>query len=150
MLQGAVGSFIHLDSTPGCKQPMQLALHCDEDGERFRSESRLLLYAHTDEIDSGAASLCIWDENDNTQSEDPSIRLSCYNRLRERLARTEAALLIDLREAAQIVYEAVWADLTPADPSRTYQSAVQALLNELCRRASIARLPGATRGTQTL
>ena len=149
VLQAALGPFSHHDSTPGCKQPMQLALHSDENGKRFRSVSRLPLYAHTDEIDSRAASLCIWDENDNTQSEYTSIRLSCYNWLCERLARTEAALLIDLREAAQIVYEAVWADPSPADPSRTYQSAAQALLNELCRRASIARLPGATRGTQT-
>jgi len=50
----------------------------------------------------------------------------------------EAALLIDLREAAQIVYEAVWADPSPADRRRTYQSAAQALLNELCQRAGIA------------
>src|SRR5438270_302340 len=59
------------------------------------------------------------------------------------LQRTEAALLIDLREAAQIVYEAVWADPAPADPTRTYQSAAQALLNELCQRAGIMQPPGA-------
>ena len=69
--------------------------------------------------------------------------LSCYDRLREKLARTEAALFIDLREAAQIVYQAVWADPSPTDPSRTYHSAAQALLNELCQRAGIVRLPGA-------
>src|SRR5438309_2437877 len=46
LLQGA--SFIHIDSTPGCKQPMQLALHCDEG---FLLESKMLLCAHTDEID---------------------------------------------------------------------------------------------------
>src|SRR5438132_12317279 len=45
VLQGALGSFIHLDSTPACKPPMQLALHCDDDGERFLSESKMLLYA---------------------------------------------------------------------------------------------------------
>jgi hypothetical protein len=67
----------------------------------------------------------------------------CYDGLREKLARTEAALLIDLHEAAQIVYQAVWADPSPTDPSRTYHSAAQALLNELCQRAGIMRLPGA-------
>ena len=143
VLQGALGSFIHLESTSGCKQPMQLALHCAEDGERFLLESKMLLCAHTDEIDAGHTSPCILDENHNTQSEHASICLSCYDRLREKLARTEAALFIDLREAAQIVYQAVWADPSPTDPSRTYHSAAQALLNELCQRAGIVRLPRA-------
>jgi hypothetical protein len=138
VLDGAHGSFINLDSTPRCKQPMQLALHCDEDGERFRLESRLLLCAHAEEIDAGHTSRCILGENHNTQSERASICVSCYSRLHEKLARMEAALLIDLREAAQIVYEGVWADPSPADPSRAYQSAAQALLNELCQRAGIA------------
>src|SRR5207249_12025176 len=127
-------------STPGCKRPI---LHCDEDGEHFLLESKMLLYAHTEEINAGPTSPCILDENHNAQSEYASICLSCYNRLCEKLARTETALLIDLREAAQIVYRAVWADPSPADPSRTYRSAAHALLNELCQRAGIMRLPGA-------
>ncbi len=143
VLQGVLGSFIHLGSTPACKPPMQLALPCDDDGERFLLESKILLCAHIDEIDAGPTSPCILEENHNPQSEYASICLSCYNGLREKLARTEAALFIDLREAAQIVYEAVWADPSPADPSRTYQSAAQALLNELCQRAGIVPLPGA-------
>ena len=122
---------------------MQLALHRDEDEERFLLESKLLLCAHTDETDPGPTSLCILDENHNPRSEYASICLTCYDRLREKLARTEAALLIDLREAAQIVYEAVWADPSSTEPSRTYQSAAQALLNELCQRAGIVPLPGA-------
>src|SRR5207248_943486 len=132
-----------LDSTPACKPPRQLALHCDDDGERFLLESKMLLYARTPEINADPTSPCILHENHNTRSEYASICLSCYSRLRERLARTEAALLIDLREAAQIVYEAVWADPAPADPTRTYQSAAQALLNELCQRAGIMQPPGA-------
>jgi len=117
---------------------MQLALHCAEDGERFLLESKILLCAHIDEINAGPTSRCILDENHNPQSEYASICLSCYSVLREKLARTETALLIDLREAAQIVYEAVWADPSPTDPSRTYHSAAQALLNELWQRAGIA------------
>jgi len=62
---------------------MRLALHCDEDGERFLLESKMLLCAHTDEIDAGHTSACILDENHNTQSEHASICLSCYDRLRE-------------------------------------------------------------------
>ena len=79
MLQGALGSFIHLDSTPPYKPPMQIALHCDDDGERFLLESKMLLCTHTDEIDFGPTSLCILDENHNTQSEYASICLSCYD-----------------------------------------------------------------------
>jgi len=138
VLQSTLGSFIHLDSTPECKPPMRLALHSDEDGERFLWESKMLLYAHTEEINAGPTSPCILDENHNPQSECASICLSCYDGLREKLARTEAALLIDLHEAAQIVYRAVWADPSPTDPSRTYHSAAQALLNELWQRAGIA------------
>src|SRR5438874_9294727 len=107
---------------------MQLALHCDDDGERFLLESKMLLYARTPEINADPTSPCILHENHNPQSECASICLSCYSRLRERLASTEAALAIDLCEAAQIVYEAVWADPSPADASRTYQSAAQAVL----------------------
>ena len=47
----------------------------------------------------------------------------------------EAALHIDLKEAAQIVYEAVWSN--PSDPSKTYQNAAQALLTELRERSGI-------------
>jgi len=49
----------------------------------------------------------------------------------------EAALHIDLKEAAQVVYEAVWSD--PSDPSKTYQNAAQALLTELRKRSGITR-----------
>jgi hypothetical protein len=126
------------------RPPIQLALHCDEDRSRFRRwESRLLLCAHTEEINAGVTSLCILDENHNAQSEYASICLSCYERLREKLARTEAALFIDLGEAAQIVYRAVWADPSPSEPSRAYQSAARALLNELCHRAGTVRPPAA-------
>src|SRR5436190_10386879 len=77
VLDGAHGSFINLDSTPGCKRPMQMVLQCDEDGERFRLESRLLLCAHAGEIDAGHTSPRILGENHNTQSEHASICVSC-------------------------------------------------------------------------
>jgi len=51
----------------------------------------------------------------------------------------EAALHIDLKEAARIVYDAVWSD--PSDPRKTYQNAAQALLTELCERSGITRFP---------
>jgi len=141
-LQGVVNSFLNFDPAPACVPPMQLALHCDKEGERFLLESKLLICAQPAEIDAGDTSLCILDENHDTPKT-PSICLNCYKQLREKLNRAETALLIDLGEATRIVYQAVWADPSPADPSRTYQNAAQALLNELCRLAGIVRLPDA-------
>lgn len=60
----------------------------------------------------------------------------CYERLQERVETLEASLRIDLNDAVQIVYEAVWAD--SSDPSKTYQNAASALLTELRKRAGIS------------
>src|ERR1043166_6430194 len=46
-----------------------------------------------------------------------SICQSCYDRLQERVDVFEAALHMDITEAAQVIYDAVWAD--PSDPSKT-------------------------------
>jgi hypothetical protein len=59
----------------------------------------------------------------------------CYERLQERLDVSEAALHMDLKEAAQIIYDAVWAD--PSDPNKTYQNAAGALLAELRKRSGM-------------
>jgi len=40
-----------------------------------------------------------------------------------------------LKEAAQIVYDAVWAD--SSDPGKTYENAAHALLTELRRRSGV-------------
>jgi hypothetical protein len=138
----AVRDCVADNATGQCKPQMQLALHRDEDGECLLLESSSVLCARTDEIDTGNCSLCILHENQHTQSEYASICLN-YEKLREKFARTEAALLIDLREAAQIIYRAVWSDPAPTEPSRTYQNAAEALLNELCRRACIVQFPNA-------
>jgi len=127
-------SFINLGPTPACSQRRQLAVHGDKDAKRFRLESKLLPCADTDEINAGASLSCNLDENHNTQRESASVCLS-YDQLREKLARTEAALSMDLREAARVIYEAVWAGPSPVEASRTYQNAAEALLNELRHRA---------------
>src|SRR3989442_8518450 len=56
VLQGALG--IHLDSTPASKPPLQLPLHCDDDGERFLFEYKMLLYARNPEINADPTSPC--------------------------------------------------------------------------------------------
>jgi hypothetical protein len=65
---------------------------------------------------------------------------ACYDHLQERVDVFEAAMHIDLKEAAQIVYDAVWAD--PSDPSKTYTNAASALLNELRKRTGVSSLLG--------
>jgi hypothetical protein len=60
----------------------------------------------------------------------------CYERLQQRVDVCEAALHIDVKEAAQIVYDAVWAD--PSDPNKTYTNAANALLTELRKRAGVS------------
>ena len=69
-----------------------------------------------------------------------SVCQSCYDELQERVDVLEAAMHMDIREAAQIVYDAVWADTS--DPSKTYQNAAQALLIELRRRSAITQVFG--------
>ena len=47
---------------------------------------------------------------------------------------------MDVREAAKIVHEAVWADTS--DPNGTYLNAARALLSELQKRAGIGLVLG--------
>jgi hypothetical protein len=60
---------------------------------------------------------------------------TCYDHLQERVDVLEAALHMNLKEAAQIIYDAVWADVS--DPSKTYENAASALLSELRKRSGV-------------
>lgn len=83
---------------------------------------------------------CNRQENHLSSAEPATICQSCFDRLQERVDILEAAMHMDIREAAQIVYDAVWAD--PSDPSKTYQNAAHALLIELRRRSAIPQIFG--------
>src|SRR5206468_215534 len=89
------------------------------------------------QINTAASFRCTL-ENHQGGNEPAAICRSCYDHLQERADLMEAALDIDLKEAAQIVYEAVWSD--PSDPSKTYRNAARALLTELRQRSGITRL----------
>jgi hypothetical protein len=89
------------------------------------------------QIDSAASSRCSLGENHQGSHEPTEICRPCYDHLQERADLMEAALHIDLKEAAQIIYDAVWSDAS--NPSKTYQNAAQALLNELRMRSGITR-----------
>jgi hypothetical protein len=107
----------------------------DEERERFLKEYKANMFAAHTQIDPAASFGCSLEDNHSDSYEPASVCKSCYERVQQQADRMEACLHIDLKEAAQIVHDAVWAD--PSDPSKTYQNAAQALLTELRRRAGI-------------
>jgi hypothetical protein len=83
---------------------------------------------------------CNRQENHTSAPEPATICQGCFDRLQERVDVLEAAMHMDVKEASQIVYDAVWAD--PSDPSKTYLNAAQALLTELKRRSGVSQVFG--------
>jgi hypothetical protein len=102
----------------------------DEDRER-------VLHAA---INPAAAFRCTVEMNHMNGYQLAAVCTSCYIEATERSQQLEAALCIDVGEAAQLIYDAVWSDPSPSDPSRTYKNAAEAVLSEIRRRASL-RLP---------
>jgi hypothetical protein len=84
--------------------------------------------------------VCKFGEHHSGEAATAEICQACYERLQERLDVFEAALQLELKEAAQIIYDAVWAD--PSDPTKTYENAAGALLNELRKRAGMTAVLG--------
>ena len=103
---------------------------------QFKSQ---LLEAHAEVVNTQEA-FCKFVEHHSEEPVNAEICNGCYEHLQERLDLFEAALHIELKEAAQIIYDAVWAD--PSDPSKTYQNAAGALLTELRKRAGISTVLG--------
>ena len=101
--------------------------------KQFKSQ---LLVAHAEV--ANAPTVCALGEHQGETPEAATICKPCYERLQERVDVFEAALHIDLKEAAQIIYDAVWAD--PSDPSKTYTNAASALITELRRRSGVSSL----------
>jgi len=108
--------------------------------ERFLREFKSQVYASHMQINAAASFRCTQEQNHQGAFEAASVCQGCYDRLEERLDLMQAALHMDLREASQVVYDAVWGD--PSDPSKTYQNAAQALLTELRKRAGISPVLG--------
>jgi hypothetical protein len=107
----------------------------DEERERFLREYKAQMFAAHTQIDPVASFGCSLEDKHGDSYEPASVCKGCYERVQQQADRLEAALHMDLKEAAQIVHDAVWAD--PSDPTKTYQNAAQALLIELRRRAGI-------------
>jgi hypothetical protein len=112
----------------------------EEERERFLQEFRSQSFLGPLQIQASENFHCSKEENHEGSFEPASVCQGCYDQLRTRVDLAEAALLMDAKEAAHLVYEAVWSD--PSDPSKTYVNAAQALLNELRRRAGIPTVLG--------
>ena len=123
---------------PPSTDPDAIAL--EEERERFLREFKAQVYASHTQINAAASFRCNKDENHQGGYEPAAVCQPCHNRLQERTDLMEAALHIDLKEAAQVIYDAVWSD--PSDPSKTYLNAAHAILSELRKRAGIGTVLG--------
>ncbi len=112
----------------------------EEERERFLREFKAHVYACDDQIDEPVGLDCSLEGNHQGPVEPATVCQSCYARLQQRVDLLEAALHMDLKEATQVVYDAVWSD--PSDPSKTYHNAAHAVLVELRRRAGISAVLG--------
>jgi hypothetical protein len=128
-----------IPKTQAAAEPLPDTAIVEQEREAFLKEFKSQLFAAHAEV-ANSPVMCALGEHHAQGSEAASICKPCYDRLQERADVYEAALHIDLKEAAQIVYDAVWAD--PSDPSKTYTNAAAALLSELRRRSGVSSLMG--------
>jgi hypothetical protein len=107
----------------------------DQEREAFLREFKSDLVALHAEANNAPTYTCKLEHNHPSGSQPAEVCQPCHERLQGRLDVCEAALHMDLKEAAQIIYDAVWAD--PSDPGKTYRNAASALLAELRKRAGM-------------
>jgi hypothetical protein len=113
----------------------------DGERERLLKELKSQAFASHTQINAAATFRCVLEHQHNGATEPAAVCHSCYGEVRQQADRLEATLHMDAKEAAKIVYEAVWADTS--DPNSTYLNAATALLSELRKRAGIGLLLGA-------
>lgn len=118
--------------------PEEAALEAER--ERFLREFKSQVYASHLQVNAAASFRCTREESHQGGHEPAAVCQGCYDRLQERVDLMEAALHMDLKEATQVVYDAVWSD--PSDPGKTYQNAAQALITEVRNRAGISAVLG--------
>jgi hypothetical protein len=125
--------------SPVAPQP-ETTTQIDNDRERFLKELKSQAFASHTQINAAATFRCVLEHQHKGSSEPAAVCHTCYGDLKQLADRMEAALHMDMKDAARIVYEAVWADTS--DPNKTYQNAAAALLSELRNRAGIGLLLG--------
>jgi hypothetical protein len=106
-----------------------------EERDRLR-ELKSQIYASQPQVPASTFR-CALDQNHDGTVEPAAVCHSCYGEMRQLVGRMETALHMEAKEAAKIVYEAVWADTS--DPDKTYYNAAVALLGELRKRAGMAK-----------
>lgn len=111
----------------------------EQEREEFLRQFKSQLMEAHHEVANAPESICSA-ENHTGDPASAEVCKGCYERLQERLDVCQAALHLDLKEAAQIIYDAVWAD--PSDPNKTYQNAANALLTELRKRTGMNSVHG--------
>jgi hypothetical protein len=124
---------------PAAPQP-ETGTQLADDRERFLKELKSQVFASHTQINAAATFRCVLEHQHNGSSEPAAVCHTCYSDLKQLADRMEAALHMDTKDAAKIVYEAVWADTS--DPNKTYLNAAAALLSELRKRAGIGLLLG--------
>lgn len=111
----------------------------ERERERFVQEFRARMQAARAQAKADRAPAHNLVVNHRVASSPAKVCHECHH-LRDRVDLMETALQIDMKDAAQIVYDAVWS--TPSDGNKSYENAAKALLTELRKRAGIlAPLP---------
>ena len=112
----------------------------NEERERFLREFKSKLYEAHMQINPSAYLRCTFSGEDEGAHESATVCKTCFDEAQSRADVVEAALHMDLQEAAQVIYDAVWADTS--DTNKTYLNAAYALLSELRRRAGVTMILG--------
>ncbi|HEX8818070.1 MAG TPA: hypothetical protein VF753_21455 [Terriglobales bacterium] len=109
----------------------------EQERERFLKEfqAKMLASHPAAPVAAAATAKCERGENHPNGPEPAAVCQGCYEQLQEKVDVLEAAMHIELKEATQIIYDAVWAE--PTDPAKTYQNAAAALLAELRKRSGV-------------
>jgi len=121
------------------EEPPDLAT-LEAERERFLKDFKAQLLTSQMQVRTTPSTNCTRSENHQSGQQTATVCQTCFDHLQERIDVLEAALHIDLKEAAQIVYEAVWADTS--DSTKTYDNAAHSLLNEMRKRAGITQTFG--------
>src|SRR5579862_8844840 len=82
----------------------------EQERERFLQKFSEQIAGGGLQINSSTSFHCSKEENHQGSFEPAAICQACYDRLQEKADQFEAALLIDVKDATQIIFDAVWAD----------------------------------------
>jgi hypothetical protein len=112
----------------------------DDERERLLKELKSQAFASHTQINPTTTFRCVLTHQHTGAAEPAAVCHTCYSDARQQADRAEAALHMETKEAAKIVYDAVWANTS--DPNASYSNAARALLTELRKRAGIGTVLG--------